>query len=53
MVQVRQGTGFEPETLTGRVEHIVSGRATTFSSLGQLLAFIEQTLTREDGADEF
>ncbi|MGH7961532.1 MAG: hypothetical protein ACRERD_06850 [Candidatus Binatia bacterium] len=44
-VQLRQGSGFAPDTLHGRVEHIVSGQATTFSSLAELLAFMEQTLT--------
>jgi len=45
VVQVRQGSGFTPDTFHGRVEHVVSGQATTFSSLAELLAFMEQTLT--------
>lgn len=44
VVQLRQGSGFIPDTVHGRVEHIVSGQATTFSSLAELLAFMEQTL---------
>jgi hypothetical protein len=45
VVQVRQGSRFTPDTLHGRVEHIVSGRASTFVSLAELLAFIEHVLT--------
>ena len=31
---------------TGRVEHIVSGQATRFTSLDELLAFFERVLIR-------
>jgi hypothetical protein len=46
VVQVRQGTALTPETLHGRVEHIVSGQATRFTSLAELWAFMAQVLTR-------
>ena len=52
VVQIREGSGFTPETLDGRVEHIVSGRATTFTKLGQLLDFIERTLASEERTEE-
>jgi hypothetical protein len=32
----------------GRVEHVMSGRATHFQSLGELVAFIAQVLARLD-----
>lgn len=49
VVQVRQGSGFTFDTLHGRIEHIVSGQATTFVSLAELVAFIEKTLTTKGG----
>ena len=48
VVQVRQGSGFSPDTQQGRVEHIVSGQATTFTSLAELVAFIKQTVATEE-----
>jgi hypothetical protein len=44
VVQLRQGTALTPETLHGRVEHIVSGQATLFTSLEELWAFMAQVL---------
>ena len=52
VVQVCQGSGFAPDTFLGRVEHIVSGQATTFTSLAELLAFMEQTLTHQAAAED-
>ena len=46
VVQLRQGTTLTPEGLQGRIEHIVSGQATTFSSLTELCAFMEHVLGR-------
>jgi hypothetical protein len=46
VVQVRPGTVLTPETVHGRVEHIVSGQATQFTSLAELWAFMAQVLTR-------
>ena len=45
VVQVRPGTALVPEALHGRVEHIVSGQATLFTSLAELWAFMAQVLT--------
>ena len=50
VVQLRQGTALTPEALHGRVEHIVSGQATRFTSLEELRAFMAQVLTPH-GAD--
>jgi hypothetical protein len=47
VVQLREGTALTPEALRGRVEHIVSGKATLFVSVGELLAFIANTLGSE------
>ena len=44
MVQLREGTALTPEALHGRVEHIVSGQATHFSSVEDLLAFMARVL---------
>jgi hypothetical protein len=49
VVQVRHGSGFTPDTLHGRIEHLVSGQATLFASLAELVAFIEKTLTAQEG----
>jgi hypothetical protein len=40
----RHGTALTPEGLQGRIEHIVSGQAATFSSLEEARAFIERVL---------
>jgi len=52
VVQVRQGSGFTPDTLYGRIEHVVSGQATTFASLAELLAFMEKVLAGQEGNNE-
>lgn len=52
VVQLRQGSRFTSDTLHGRVEHFVSGQANTFSSLAELLAFMERTLTSRAGAEQ-
>jgi hypothetical protein len=44
VVQLREGTALTPEALHGRVEHIVSGQATPFQSLAELLAFFARVL---------
>jgi hypothetical protein len=45
VVQLREGTALTPEALHGRIEHIVSGQATLFTSLEALRAFMAQVLT--------
>jgi hypothetical protein len=45
VVQLREGTALTPEALHGRVEHIMSGQATTFVSLAALGAFMAYVLT--------
>jgi hypothetical protein len=47
VVQLREGTALTPDALRGRVEHIVSGKATLFVSVGELLVFIANTLGSE------
>jgi hypothetical protein len=44
VVQFRVGTNMEQDRMEGRVEHIVSGQATRFHSLEELLAFMAQIL---------
>ena len=48
VVQVRQSSALTPEALSGRIEHIVSGRATSFTSVGEVLRFMQQTLSRRE-----
>jgi hypothetical protein len=48
VVQVRQSSALTSEALSGRVEHIVSGRATSFTSVGELLRFMEQMLSHRE-----
>ena len=45
VVQLRAGAGREPGPFVGRVEHIVSGQATRFHSLEELVAFITRVLS--------
>jgi hypothetical protein len=47
VVQFQVDTVVEQGHLAGRVEHVVSGRATAFQSLETLLAFIAQVLRAE------
>jgi hypothetical protein len=42
VVQLRQGTPLTPTGMQGRVEHLSSGKATTFRSLAELRAFMER-----------
>jgi len=44
VVQFRAETDVEQGRYTGRVEHVVSGQATRFTSLEELLAFIARVL---------
>lgn len=48
VVQLRQGTSFTPDGIQGRIEHIVSGQATTFASLEEARAFMEHVLTQQE-----
>jgi len=45
VVQFRAETDVAQGRVTGRVEHVMSGQATHFSSLEELLVFIAQVLT--------
>jgi hypothetical protein len=45
VVQFREGTALTPEALHGRVEHIVSGQATRFTSLEELWAFMARVVS--------
>ena len=45
VVQFRVETDVERGRFVGRVEHVVSGQATRFHSLEELLAFIQRVLT--------
>jgi hypothetical protein len=44
VVQFRVGTNMELGRMEGRVEHVVSGQATRFHSLEELLAFMARVL---------
>ena len=45
VVHFRMSTDIAQGRIEGRVEHVVSGRATHFASLEELLAFIARVLT--------
>ena len=47
VVQFRAEADMEQQRFVGRVEHVVSGQATLFHSLEELLAFFEQVLAQE------
>jgi hypothetical protein len=49
VVQLREGSTLTPEGMQGRVEHIVSGEATLFSSLEDVRAFMEHALAAQRG----
>jgi hypothetical protein len=44
VVQLRQGTPLIANWMQGRIEHICSGHATTFTSLEEVRAFMEHML---------
>lgn len=46
VVQLRVGAGGEREPFAGRVEHVVSGQATRFHSLEELVGFIKRVLSQ-------
>jgi len=48
VVQLREGTLLTPDAVHGRVEHIVSGQATLFSSLEEVRVFMERVLTQTE-----
>lgn len=47
VVHFRTATAVAQGQVAGRVEHVVSGQATHFQSLQELLAFIAQVLAQE------
>jgi hypothetical protein len=47
VVQFRAEADVEQGKFAGRVEHVVSGQATRFYSLDELLAFFAQILSQE------
>jgi hypothetical protein len=47
VVQLREGTALTPGGVQGRVEHIVSGQATLFTSLREVRAFMERVLVAQ------
>jgi hypothetical protein len=51
VVQLREGTPLSPEGMRGRVEHIVSGQATLFTSLEEIRAFMARVLAAQRGRD--
>jgi len=46
VVQLWEGTALTPEGLHGRLEHVVSGRATLFTGLEELRAFMAEVLAQ-------
>jgi hypothetical protein len=46
-VHFRTSTNIAQGRIEGRVEHVVSGQATHFQSLEELLAFLARVLTQQ------
>ncbi len=49
VVQFTDDARLATDRVTGRVEHVVSGRSTHFASLEQLVTFLRQCLPDEGG----
>jgi hypothetical protein len=49
VVQLHATAMVAPGQLTGRVEHVLSGQATHFQSLDELLAFMARVLAALEG----
>ena len=47
VLQLRAEANVEQDHFDGRIEHVVSGHASEFHSVGELLAFLAQILTSE------
>jgi hypothetical protein len=52
VVQLHDDVEVEKGQFFGRVEHVVSGKATRFASLEELVAFIKQVLREQSASDE-
>jgi hypothetical protein len=52
VVQLHATAAVVPERMAGRVEHVVSGQATHFHTLDELLAFVARVLATLDAAPE-
>lgn len=52
MIHVVESATTPPDTVNGRIEHIASGRATRFASIAELVAFVREALSGEDGNAE-
>ena len=50
VIQFRTGTEIAAGHMAGRVEHVVSGQATHFSTLEELLAFMGRVLSEQNPA---
>jgi hypothetical protein len=50
VVQLHATAAVGQAQLSGRVEHVLSGQATHFNTLDELLAFIARVLAAQDGA---
>ena len=46
VIQFQAETEVEPNTLTGRIEHVASNRMTHFNTLEELLTFVNQVLRK-------
>lgn len=44
VIQFHRGTELSGGTVSGRVEHVVSGRVARFQSLDELMAFVRRVL---------
>jgi hypothetical protein len=44
VIQLRESASLDADRLYGRIEHVVSGRMAWFSSLAELLAFMQNVL---------
>lgn len=49
VVQLRQGTSFAAGALSGRIEHVVSGKASLFESLEEARVFMERVMSTAPG----
>ncbi len=52
VIQLRQKADPAASEFAGRVEHVDSGRADHFTSVEELVRFVEQTVAETEGAEE-
>lgn len=50
VVRLRAGSSLQPDQISGQAEHVESGRASSFMSAGELVAFMTRVVREQEKA---